>query len=150
MYASGLNFASALILSQNSFSEIARNRDGNFENHFTVETHNASRKDNTMYLPKIYENFSKEFPTVMDAYKKLGASCRQAGPLDDKTQNLVKLGIALGVNSRGGVMSSTRKALDSGATREEILQAVMLGLTTTGFPNMIAALGWVEEVIENK
>jgi len=103
-----------------------------------------------MYLPKIYENFTKEFPEVSKAYKQLGVACRAAGPLDDKTQNLVKLGIALGVNSRGGVMSSTRKALDSGAGREEIMHAVMLGLTTTGFPNMIATLGWVEEVISQK
>jgi 4-carboxymuconolactone decarboxylase len=103
-----------------------------------------------MYLPKIYESFTKEYPDVSKAYKKLGVACRAAGPLDDKIQNPVKLGIALGVNSRGGVMSSTRKALDSGATREEILQTVMLGLTTTGFPNMMAALGWAEEVISQK
>jgi 4-carboxymuconolactone decarboxylase len=100
-----------------------------------------------MYLPKIYENFIKEYPNVFKDFKNLGVSCRAAGPLDEKTQNLAKLGIALGVSSRGGVMSSTRKALDSGATREEILHVVMLGLTTTGFPNMIAAFGWVEEVI---
>ena len=100
-----------------------------------------------MYLPKIYENFSKEYPNVLKDFKKLGVSCRGAGPLDEKTQNLAKLGIALGVSSRGGVMSATRKALDSGASREEILHVVMLGLTTTGFPNMIAAFGWVEEVI---
>ena len=103
-----------------------------------------------MYLPKIYENFTREFPEVFKAYKDLGVSCRKAGPLDAKTQNLVKLGIALGVNSRGAVMSSTRKALDSGATREEVVHTVMLGLTTTGFPNMIAAVGWVEEVISQK
>jgi 4-carboxymuconolactone decarboxylase len=103
-----------------------------------------------MYLPKIYENFTKEFQEVSNAYKKLGVACRTAGPLDDKTQNIVKLGIALGVNSRGGVMSSTRKALDSGATRQEIMHVIMLGLTTTGFPNMMAALGWAEEVISQK
>lgn len=103
-----------------------------------------------MYLPKIYENFAKEYPEVFSQYKKLGVACREAGPLDEKAQNLVKLGISLGVNSRGGVMSSTRKAMESGATREEIIHAVMLGLTTTGFPNMIAALGWVEEVISQK
>ena len=100
-----------------------------------------------MYLPKIYESFSKEYPDVLKDFKKLGVSCRAAGPLDEKTQNLAKLGIALGASSRGGVMSSTRKALESGASREEILHVVMLGLTTTGFPNMIAAFGWVEEVI---
>jgi len=103
-----------------------------------------------MYLPKVYENFAKEYPEVLSQFKKLGTTCREAGPLDAKCQNLIKLGIALGVNSRGGVMSSTRKALESGASREEIIHAVMLGLTTSGFPNMIAALNWVEEVISQK
>ncbi len=100
-----------------------------------------------MYLPKIYEKFSAQYPEVFDSFQHLGAACRKAGPLDDKAQNLIKLGIALGANSRGGVMSSTRKALASGATHQEILHAVILGLTTTGFPNMIATLGWVEEVL---
>jgi len=45
-------------------------------------------------------------------------------------------------------MSSTRKALAAGATSEEIIHSVLLSLTTTGFPNMIAALGWVNEVLE--
>ena len=103
-----------------------------------------------MYLPKIYENFAKEFPEVFEPYNKLGVACRKAGPLDAKCQNLIKLGISLGVNSRGGVMSSTRKAMESGATREEIVHAVMLGMTTSGFPNTIAALGWVEEVVSKK
>ncbi len=100
-----------------------------------------------MYLPKIYEKFMKAYPDVFQTYEKLGVACRKAGPLDEKTQNLVKLGIAIGANSRGGVMSHTRKALDSGATREEIMQALLLALTTTGFPNMIAAIEWVEEVL---
>jgi alkylhydroperoxidase/carboxymuconolactone decarboxylase family protein YurZ len=45
-------------------------------------------------------------------------------------------------------MSHTRKALESGSTPEEIAHAVLLALTTTGFPNMIAALGWVDEVLK--
>ena len=101
-----------------------------------------------MYLPKIYENFSGKFPEVFKDFKKLGQTCREAGPLDQKSQDLIKLGIAIGANSRGAVMSNTRKALEAGATAEEIAHAVLLSLTTTGFPNMIAALQWVNEVLE--
>ena len=101
-----------------------------------------------MYLPKTYEKFLNDFPDVSKDYKQLGISCRDAGPLDLKTQDLIKLGIAVGTNSRGGVMSHTRKSLASGATPEEIKHAVLLSLTTTGFPNMIAALGWVDEVLQ--
>ena len=100
-----------------------------------------------MYLPKIYERFSEEFPDVLKNYQQLGKSCREAGPLPEKYQDLIKLGISIGANSRGAVMSSARKALSSGARPEEIIQSILLSLTTTGFPNMIAAMGWVNEVL---
>ncbi|MGA9175725.1 MAG: carboxymuconolactone decarboxylase family protein [Desulfobacterales bacterium] len=103
-----------------------------------------------MYLPKTYEDFIKKFPKVFEDYQQLGKSCREEGPLDEKYQNLVKLGIAMGANSRGAVMSSARKALASGASSDEILHAVLLSLTTTGFPNMIAAMGWANEVLEKQ
>ena len=101
-----------------------------------------------MYLPKVYEKFTGNYPEVFKDYKQLGQTCRSAGPLDPKCQDLIKLGIAIGANSRGAVMSSTRKALKSGATKDEIAHAVLLALTTTGFPNMIAALQWVDSVLE--
>ena len=101
-----------------------------------------------MYLPEIYQHFSEQFSEVFNIYKQLGITTRDAGPLDPKTQNLSKLGIAVGANSKGAIMSSTRKALDSGAAPEEIIHVVLLALTTTGFPNMIAALGWVESVLK--
>lgn len=103
-----------------------------------------------MYLPKPYENFSEKYPEIVKQYQALGKSCREAGPLEDKYQDLVKLGIAVGANSRGAVMSAVRKALASGATPDEIIHAVLLSLTTTGFPNMIAALGWADEVLKKQ
>jgi 4-carboxymuconolactone decarboxylase len=103
-----------------------------------------------MYLPEIYETFLKEFPEIKEKYQQLGVACRSCGPLDQKVQDLVKLGVAIGANSQGAVRSHTRKALASGATNEEIIHTVILSLTTTGFPNMIAAMGWVREVLEKE
>lgn len=101
-----------------------------------------------MYLPKPFENFSKQFPKIKKQVQQLGKSCREAGPLDAKQQELVKLGIAIGVNSRGGVRSAVRKALAAGAAREEIEHALLLSTTTIGFPLMIAALEWAAEVLD--
>ena len=103
-----------------------------------------------MYLPKTFEKFSKTYPDITDHYEKLGHICRDAGPLDSKSQDLVKLGIAIGVNSRGAVMSAVRKALASKATEDEIRHAILLSITTTGFPNMIAAMGWAQEVLDKQ
>jgi alkylhydroperoxidase/carboxymuconolactone decarboxylase family protein YurZ len=101
-----------------------------------------------MYLPDKYKSFSSKFPDIFDLYKELGMKVRESGPLDENMQNLIKLGIAVGSNSRGGVMSHTRKALNTGSTKKEIEHAILLALSTTGFPNMIAALNWANEVFE--
>ena len=103
-----------------------------------------------MYLPKVYQQFQDRFPEVLKSFKQLGIATREAGPLDEKTQDLIKLGIAAGANSRGGVMSNTRKAIAAGATVEEVEHTVLLAMTTTGFPNTIAALSWVQEVVAEK
>jgi len=115
---------------------------------YLVGPGNPQKKGDPMYLPKVYKNFKESYPGVFKDFNQLGISTREAGPLDEKTQNLVKLGISVGVNSRGGVMSSTRKAIAAGASVKEIEHAVLLAMTTTGFPNMIAALNWVNEVFD--
>jgi 4-carboxymuconolactone decarboxylase len=104
----------------------------------------------TNYLPKIYKEMELEFPKVAKAYDKLASECHAAGPLDTKTRRLVKLGIAIGLISEGGIRSHARKGLAEGITAKELRHAVLLALTTTGFPAMVAALKWVDEVIENE
>ena len=88
-----------------------------------------------MYLPKPYEDFSEKFPEILNHYQQLAKTCRASGPLTEQCQDLIKLGIAIGANSRGSVMSSVRKSLASGSTPEEITHAVLLSLTSTGFIN---------------
>ena len=101
----------------------------------------------TDYLPEIYQHFERRYPTVKEAFDALGAAEHEAGPLDDKERRLIKLGIAVGAESEGGVRSHVRKLLGVGASEEEILHAIVLALTTIGFPATNAALGWAEEVL---
>lgn len=100
------------------------------------------------YLPEVYKEFQQQFPEIAKAYDELALKCHHWGPLDEKTRRLVKLGIAIGLNSEGGVRSHARRALEGGITRGEIRHAVLLAFTTAGFPTMIAAMKWVEKVIE--
>ena len=100
-----------------------------------------------MYLPKPFKKFESQYPDIAKLYEQLGAKCQSAGPLDAKTRYLINLGIAVGAVSPGAVKSHARKALEQGASTAEIYHALLLALTTVGFPAMIAAMGWVEEVI---
>ena len=99
------------------------------------------------YLPDIYMEFEKKFPELAKAYDALALKIHGWGPLDAKTRRLIKLGVAMGLHSEGGVKSHARRALAEGVTPEEIYHAVLLAFTTAGFPSMIAALKWVDEVV---
>ena len=100
------------------------------------------------YLPEVYKDFKKQFPKVAQAYDVLGDSCNKQGPLDKKCQRLIKLGIAIGINSEGAVRSHARRALEEGISAGELRHAVLMATTTAGFPIMIAAMKWVDEVIK--
>ena len=100
-------------------------------------------------LPKPYQQFKKTHTKVWRAYDKLGAAAAEAGPLDQKTRELIKLGMAAATKSESAVHSHTHRALEAGASVEEIEHALVLGVTTLGFPAMMAALSWANEAIEN-
>jgi alkylhydroperoxidase/carboxymuconolactone decarboxylase family protein YurZ len=67
------------------------------------------------------------------------ARSTNAGPLDERTSRLVKLGIAIEAMSEGAVRSNVRRALQAGATTDEILHVVALTVTTRGFPAAVAS-----------
>jgi AhpD family alkylhydroperoxidase len=97
-------------------------------------------------LPRVYERFQRSYPEIWKAYDRLGAATHQAGPLPAKTRELVKLALAIGARLEGAVHSHTRRALDAGASTQEIAHVVLLGVTTLGFPSTMRALTWVEDV----
>ena len=99
------------------------------------------------YLPEVYMDFIRRYPDIGKAYANLANGCHKAGPLDKKIRRLIKLGIAIGINSEGSVPSHARRALDEGISPEEIRHVVLLAFTTVGFPLMVAAYKWVEEVL---
>lgn len=101
-----------------------------------------------MFLPKTYLNFKERYPDVAKHFEALGESCHELGALDIKTRRLVNLGIAVGVGTSGGVKSQVRKSVDAGASPEEIRHVALLALTTIGFPQAIAAMGWIDEALE--
>lgn len=101
-------------------------------------------------LPKKYVRFFERYPQVGAAYESYGEAVGQAGPLDEKTRCLVKLGISVGAGLEGAARSHAHKALQAGATREEIAHVAVLAAPTIGFPRMMQALSCVDDVIEQE
>lgn len=99
-------------------------------------------------LPKRFTRFMKEYPAVADAYEKLGDAVHASGPLDDKTRALIKLAISTGARMEGAVHAHTKKALKAGISKEEIRQVAVLAIPTIGFPNGMAALSWIDDILD--
>lgn len=98
--------------------------------------------------PKRFTKFIEEHPEIGRAYQDLGESLTNAGPLNEKQIALIKIGISTGARMEGALRSHVRKALNAGATPQEIRHAILLSTTTIGFPNMMAALSWIDDLVE--
>ncbi len=97
--------------------------------------------------PKFYQKMQQEYQDVMQAVGRLGKATREAGPLEDKQAQLIQLAAAAALKSEGSVHSHTRRALEAGASPEEVRHALILLISTIGYPNVAAALSWAEDVL---
>ncbi|OLC76687.1 MAG: hypothetical protein AUH83_05775 [Deltaproteobacteria bacterium 13_1_40CM_4_68_19] len=98
-------------------------------------------------VPKTYQEFKVRFPKLAEAWD-LTREASLSGPLDEKTQLLVKLGVSIGAMREGAVHSAVRKALQAGIDAPAIEQAVALAASTLGFPSTVAVWTWVRDVLK--
>jgi 4-carboxymuconolactone decarboxylase len=108
---------------------------------------NTAEKVMTTY-PGNYNWISSKYGKVIATHQELGRALHEAGPLDNKTGQLIQLAAAAAVRSEGAVHSHVKRALEAGASPDEIYHTLILLTSTVGFPTTAAALSWANDVIE--
>lgn len=103
-----------------------------------------------MKYPKNYQRLSKKFPELIKAHEEVGRIAKSSGPLDEKTCHLIQLGASIAARSEGSVHSHTRRAIEAGATKDEIYHVIALMISTIGFPAAAAAFSWVNDIMGSK
>lgn len=98
-------------------------------------------------LPQNYLDFRSRYRKLAGAIDELGKAVRDEGPLDEKSAQLIQLGAAASTRSEGAVHSHARRAVDAGASADEVRHAILLLTSTIGFPAVMAALSWVDDVL---
>jgi alkylhydroperoxidase/carboxymuconolactone decarboxylase family protein YurZ len=96
-------------------------------------------------LPSPVQKLRKSYPAIWKNFENLGEACHEAGPLDEHTRRILKVAIAAAAQSEGAVHSAVRNARAAGVSPEEIRHAILLTLTTIGFPRAMAALSWAQD-----
>jgi alkylhydroperoxidase/carboxymuconolactone decarboxylase family protein YurZ len=94
--------------------------------------------------PAAHRQFVARFPKLGKAWDLVNEE-GGAGPLDEKTQRLLKLAVAVGAMREGAVHSGVRKARDAGASLAEIEQVVALAASTIGLPASVAVWTWIRD-----
>jgi len=100
-------------------------------------------------FPKHYMSIGKRFEEYGDVLGDLGRVVRKAGPIDDKTSHLIQLAASAAIRSEGAVHSHARQAMELGASSDEVYQSLLLLTSTIGFPNVAAAISWVDDLFED-
>ncbi|MDG2223765.1 MAG: carboxymuconolactone decarboxylase family protein [Rubripirellula sp.] len=101
-------------------------------------------------IPRSYQRMHETNPEFMQAYESFGQAARGAGPLSDREISLVKLAISIGAGLEGAAHSHCRKALEAGCSPEDLRHVALVSAPTIGFPPMMRAKSWVEDVVEKK
>ena len=98
--------------------------------------------------PSNYTWLMDEFGDVVEAHQTYGKLLHQAGPLDEKTAQLIQLAGAASIRSEGAVHSHVKRALEAGAEPAEVYHSIILLVSTIGFPAAAAAMSWAREIVE--
>ncbi|MDR3709264.1 MAG: carboxymuconolactone decarboxylase family protein [Capsulimonadaceae bacterium] len=93
----------------------------------------AYRKD----LKGLIAKLGKEAPGAIKGFGQLHEGAMKAGALDVKTKELIALGIGIASRCDGCIAFHTHEALVEGATREEIVETIAVGVLMGGGPSLM-------------
>ena len=85
---------------------------------------------------KMMVELSKQQPETMRHFKQFMGSTLEEGVLDTKTKELVAVGTAITARCKYCIAIHVEKALNAGATKEEILEVATVAILMGGGPAM--------------
>lgn len=89
---------------------------------------------------KPFEVFRRECPELAEQFSNLVEVQRSLTCLDQKTKQLITIGIQTALRNAKGVRQHAAEACRAGATREEITGAVVMNLHLTGLISVLECL----------
>ncbi len=96
------------------------------------------------------QNVIKEAPAVAQSFFDLAKSVKQYSPLDEKTNELILIGIFATHRALRGLATHVERAMEEGATKEEMIAAILLALPIIGISDVTLAIDKTMEVIEEQ
>ncbi len=86
------------------------------------------------------ELFNREAPEVAAAFNNLIRAVAGSGGLDGKTKQLIYIAMKAAAGDEGAVRAHIPMAKQMGATREEVVDAILMTLTVSGIRGVVTCL----------
>ncbi|MGG3569634.1 carboxymuconolactone decarboxylase family protein [Priestia megaterium] len=96
------------------------------------------------------KNIMAEAPEVSRSFFNLTNSVTEYSKMDLKTKELILIGIFTTNRGIRGINTHVIRALEAGATKEEVLGAILLALPAVGISNVTLAFEKALEIISQK
>jgi len=88
----------------------------------------------------IYSTFKAEFPELSERINGTSHAIHvDGGPLDDKTRALIKVAVAGAAGHLTALETHLVAARETGATDQEVAHALLMLVSTCGFPTFMEA-----------
>ena len=96
------------------------------------------------------KTLEENHPDFMKSFQEIGPAVFKPGALDTKTKELICMGIAVANRCDGCIAFHTRRALKTGATEKEIVEALSVAIFMGGGPSYVYATHVIEVMEEFK
>ena len=83
-------------------------------------------------ISEAFQALAAEAPDHAKAWMTLVQSLGKASSLDDKTGELAYIAVLAALGRSSGIPFHVKSALDKGATREDVISAILVGLPAAG------------------
>ena len=108
-----------------------------------------SQKELNNERKQLVEKFKQALPDLIDAQSGVGNVAYKDGALTTKVKRLIGLAIALRVGCTNCILAQTMHALESGATKEELLETISVEVAmsgTTGIAESLRVIKLLDEL----
>jgi alkylhydroperoxidase/carboxymuconolactone decarboxylase family protein YurZ len=89
-------------------------------------------KDNEKLMSDAFQVFMREAPKHSQAWMSAVQNLGKASVLDKKTESLAYLAVLSVLNLESGIPFHVALAKEAGASREEVISAILVGLPAAG------------------
>lgn len=86
---------------------------------------------------KSLQALGKANPAAMKGFQEFQGAVKKEGALSEKTKELIGIAISIAKQCKFCVAWHVKKALDAGATKEEIIEASLVAATLGGGPALM-------------